>query len=85
MAKRRKQIQVPVSTRALVQRINRRLAGKWQRLKTTRGDRAQSELGDYYVIDTKHNSLVATHVNLEAYGRELGALQKWERWEDEDE
>jgi len=74
---------VPVSTRALVQRINRALAADGERLKKTRdrgawGQTAWLDLGDYYVIDLDRNVVVAHHVNLEGEGRKLGVLAEWE-------
>jgi hypothetical protein len=70
---------VPVSTRALYQRINRELAKEGMVLKAARGERARSEVGDYFVLDTGHNTVVVRHVDLEKYGRELGVLAAWER------
>jgi hypothetical protein len=70
---------VPVSVRALYQRLNRKLAGKGLVLKASRGGRARTEVGSFYVIDTERNTVVVHHVNLEAYGRELGVLAQWER------
>lgn len=71
---------VPVTTRALTQRINRALRAKNQRLKLPRGSRARADLGGvgYYVIDYRRNRLVAQQVNIEALGRELGVLEPWE-------
>jgi hypothetical protein len=71
---------VPVSRRALIQRINRRLAKDDQRLCVSRGSSLPS---DYHVVDT-HRNAVVTHVqSLEAYGRETKALADWERLEAE--
>ena len=44
---------VPVSERALIQRINRKLASDLEVLKTARGRRAEFDLGRYYVIDLR--------------------------------
>jgi hypothetical protein len=70
---------VPVSERALVQRINRHLKKRDAVLKATRGGQAREELGDYYVIDGARNIVSAKHVDVEALGRELGALMPYER------
>ena len=82
-AKRR----VPVSERALVQRINRALAkDEWEPppiLKKTRGARALVDLGEFYVIDQRRNLIVEKDVDLERYGRELGALEDWEELAEE--
>jgi hypothetical protein len=55
----------------LAARINRKIRSG-QMLKRTRGERALTELGQYYVIDTQRNTLVWSHANLEVSGREYG-------------
>jgi hypothetical protein len=69
---------VRVTQRALVQRINRVLARQDEVLKATRGDRWRGEQGDYYIVDVRLNCIVHKHVDLEAAGRKLKVLQKWE-------
>jgi hypothetical protein len=69
---------VPVTVRALVQRINRTLGKKGEKLLTARGEGAREEVGDYYVINVDRNILMLHHVNLEALGRELDVLKPWE-------
>ncbi len=64
---------VPVSERALLQRINRRLVQDNGKVKAGRGD-----LGAFYRIDTRLNGVVETDVDLEAFGRKLGVLAAWE-------
>jgi hypothetical protein len=75
----------PVTSRALIQRINRKLKPDWLTLKTTRGDRWRSNLGDYYVVNVYHNSIAYTHVNLEVYAKELGVMGEWEELKDEED
>ncbi|MGD0115622.1 MAG: hypothetical protein ABSC13_06425 [Dehalococcoidia bacterium] len=67
---------VPVSRRALVQRINRKLALNGEALRKGRG-RWADEMG-YYIIDVNGNLLVAKDCDLVALGRELGVLRGWE-------
>ena len=69
---------VPVSERALIQRINRALARKDEKLKTYRGGRSVAQLGRYYIVDLKRNVLLWGDVDLEPLGREEGCLKKWE-------
>lgn len=64
---------VPVTARALVQRINRNLAEKDRKLCAARG-KAVANLGKYYVIDSYRNFVVVGHLDLEAYARELGVM-----------
>jgi hypothetical protein len=73
---------VPVSRRALLQRVNRRLAQDGEMLRAARGARAISEVGDFYVIDVRRNFLLHRSVDPEALGRELGVLAEWEHVED---
>lgn len=66
-----------VSEKALISRINRRLAHGGTVLKKTRGQRWRSSVGDFYEIDG--NTIVSTHVDLEDWARELGVLRPSER------
>ncbi len=67
---------VPVSERALVQRINRKLCQMQPRsvLKKTKGARAKSDLGNYYILNTDSNGVDSHHVDPETLGRELEVL-----------
>jgi hypothetical protein len=68
---------VPVTMRALMARIGRKLARRNEWLRATRGDRWRGDLGDYFTVGA--DGIVDTHVNLEELGRELGVLQPFER------
>ena len=72
-------MKAPVSTRALIQRINRKLATEQQQLKATRGERYRNDLGDYYIIDANRNFVIAQHVDVEKLGREMECLSSWEK------
>jgi hypothetical protein len=69
---------VPVTERALLQRINRKLAPEWQAVRKLRGDSHVHDLGRFYGLDTYRNTIEATHIDLEAWGRELGVLAPYE-------
>ena len=69
---------VPVSERALVQRINRHLRKEGQVLKKLRGERWHGDLGDYYIVDEHRNIVAASHVNPVALAQEIGVLAAWE-------
>ena len=60
---------VPVSERALVQRVNRMLAQEDQALKKTRGSRWLNDLGTYYTVDLQHNAILDRMVDLEEFGK----------------
>lgn len=69
---------VPVSRRALIQRINRVLKSDDEVLKATRGELARSNLGDYYILDLPRNAVVHRDVDIEALGRKLNVLREFE-------
>jgi hypothetical protein len=73
---------VPVTERALIQRLNRKLQREDQELKTARGAHMQQDAGRFYVINRKHGRVEAKHIDLEAMARKCGALQPWERLAD---
>jgi hypothetical protein len=72
-----KPIKSPVTKRALVQRINRKLAAKGEKLIATRGEIAQSELGDFYRVNA-HGAITSKNDEPEKLGRELGVLKPYE-------
>jgi hypothetical protein len=75
-----------VSERALIQRINRRIGGYdaktctvWgERLRKNSSERGYSDLGWFYTVDMYSNYVTSAHLNLEQYGREVGALTERE-------
>jgi hypothetical protein len=69
---------VPVTKRALLQRINRKLVEEGEVLKTARGEIAQNDLGTFYVLDINKNTVAAHDVDPETLGRKLGVLRPWE-------
>ena len=71
MAKGRK---APVTLRAVIQRINRKLAADGLVLKAARGRRG----GSHYLLDTKRNVITRLDQDVEAYARKLGVLAAWE-------
>jgi hypothetical protein len=68
---------IPVTTRAVVQRINRKLKLDSEMLKAARGQMRQ-EVGDYHVIDWNKKYVTHTRVNLEKMARDLDVLKPWE-------
>ena len=72
------QATVPVSERAIIARINRKLRPDLIQLKKLRGDRWLSDLGRYYLIDGS-NHVAGTDIDLAEYATELGVLKPWER------
>jgi hypothetical protein len=83
----KKKTKVPVTMRALTQRINRKLKTKEQMLKAAppaprnpehRANQWRARIGDFYVLDTRVNMVLHTRVDPEALGRKLGVLKEWE-------
>jgi hypothetical protein len=68
---------VPVSLRAVLQRINRKLRDDGEAIRAARSERARSDFGDYYVVSDR-SGVWPTHVDPEALAREIGVLQPWE-------
>ena len=68
---------VPVSSRALLARLNRKLAGDGRQVKAARG-RDISTVGDFFCVDIYGSYVDGTHVDPEERARELGLLKPWE-------
>jgi hypothetical protein len=75
----KRQTTVPVSMRALVQRVNRRLKVVGEVLKAARSERVASSVGQFFIV--RRNKIAIQHVDPEAFGRELGVLSAWEHVE----
>ena len=73
---------VPVGGRSLIQRLNRRLAKDHQKLFMSRSRAAEVEFGKFYIADTATGEVTASIINLERFGRDLGALHPWEELKD---
>ena len=69
-----KATKIPVTMRAIVQRINRALEPNDQVLRKVRGARAEQELGEYYVLNFSRNYIVEKDVDPEMLARSLGVL-----------
>ncbi len=77
-AKARGPSQVTVGRNALVARINRRIAENNERLLAARSARVKVEMGDYYIVNTKHGGVTRSNLDLVDFARELRCLQPWE-------
>ena len=71
---------VPVTERALIQRINRKLHAGGAKLRTAQG-LAEIHMGRFYTVSFRKNRVLQQHVDLEAFGRKLGALADFEHME----
>jgi hypothetical protein len=70
---------VPVSMRAIIQRINRKLKPDDEALKIARGEALRQQVGDYYRLNFRINGITGMDVDPEALARELGVLHDWEQ------
>jgi hypothetical protein len=69
---------VPVSTRAVIARINRKISDTELAFKTTRGTKWLSDLGSYYVVNLRTNAIDQPHCTPEKYARDIGVLKPYE-------
>jgi hypothetical protein len=70
-----------ITEKALVSRINRKLAHEGQAgegLRKSRSSRARDDLGDFYVLDFSTNVVTEKDVDPERLGRKLGVLKPGE-------
>ena len=70
-------ISVPVSLRAVCQRLARALARDGRTLKKTRAAPARKEIGDYFIVNGG-GEIIAHHVDLVQLARKIGVLQPYE-------
>lgn len=72
-------MKVKISSRALMQRINRRLAKEGEVLRTSRGTSEIHNLGNYFIVDLRTNSVTAHQIDdLEGLAREIGVIKPYE-------
>ncbi len=79
-----KQPTIPVTVRAIMARVNRKLARENQILKVSRSVAEKQNLGSYHIVDTQKNAVVAYHINdLEKWVRDEfdGMLKPYEKLE----
>ena len=75
----RQRTTAPVSMRALIARINRKLAAEGEVLKAARSERAASSVGLFFIV--RGNRIASEQVDPEALARKLGVLSEWEHVE----
>ncbi len=70
---------ISVSVRAILARVNRKLAAEGSALRRCRqGSHNYDELGDYYMVNLNSSSICKVQCELEEEARELGVLGEWE-------
>lgn len=76
---------VPVTWRAVLQRIKRRLAKEDETLRTALGSTARAAFGHYFVVNKRSNQVTMTHVSPPDLARKLGVLAAWETVQEEED
>jgi hypothetical protein len=77
-------LKVPVTSRALMQRLNRALWEEDLMVKKTRPQgRARIDLGEFYLVNWRINGVADKNIDLEDYGREYGVLADYEEVRDD--
>jgi hypothetical protein len=66
---------VPVSERAVLQRVNRKLKPDLEQVRKWRGGQY---VGGYYYLNLERNWCKIENLDLEGFARELGVLADWE-------
>jgi hypothetical protein len=79
-----KKQKLPVTARALLQRINRKLRPHFEQVRTTRSERLANEFGRYYRMNWNRNYVAQRFVDIEALGRDLGVLAPFEALDKEE-
>lgn len=74
---------IPVTRRALFQRLQRALRRDDLLLKTARTERLRLNVGDYFTVGLFTNAVMDQHVDLEKMGKEYGVLHDYEALEKE--
>jgi len=69
-----------ISRRAAISRINRKLKG--ETLKKARHLQNKSVTGEYFTVNNESGELVRSHINLEEFAKEVGAIRPDESIED---
>jgi len=73
---------VAIAVRALVQRINRKLAPGKVLKSNRRSATLTDKLGEYYVLDLRKREVAERDVNLVSLARKLRAIEAWEELAD---
>ncbi|MBZ5527075.1 MAG: hypothetical protein LAN71_04110 [Acidobacteriia bacterium] len=69
---------VPVSERAIVQRLNRAMGKEGLRLKKARSTQTETSVGEWYVIDITRNFVAQQDVDLAKLAKKWKVLAAWE-------
>ena len=68
-------LKVPITARALIQRVNRHIAHDGQLLKANRGN-LHDGFGSFYLVN--QTGVLEKHVDLERFAIKIGVIKTWE-------
>jgi hypothetical protein len=68
-----------ISRRALIARINRRLASDGRELKATRTQADRAAMGEHFIVEIERGRIVAANADLLGLAKELGVLKAYEQ------
>ena len=68
-----------ISRRALILRINRRLAADGRALKATRTEADRESMGDFFIVELERGRIVSANIDPIALAKELGVLKPYEQ------
>ena len=69
---------VPIAERALVARINRKLAADGQKLKKARGANTESSVGLFFIVNVQGNYVAHQRVDIVDLAQKLKVMEEWE-------
>jgi len=67
-----------VSERAILARINRKLASDKEAIRKSRSAQMRASVGQFYRIDLMRNFISGQDIDLTRFAKELGVLRPWE-------
>ena len=70
-------LKAPVSERAVLARVNRKLASDGRKVRKVR-TATRLTGASYYLIDERRQFMADSNVNLEKLAKKLGVLEAWE-------
>ena len=70
---------ITLTENAIVKRVNRALAHDDETLRKTRSQNMRFQYGDWYIHHRRYNYVVASYVDPELLGRELGVVRDCEQ------
>ncbi len=74
-------MKLPITERALVARMNRKLEMMNKMLRKHKPDSRLSETGRFYIVDLKQGQIERQGSDLESWAREIGCLKDYEQLE----